>query len=202
MQNDSAIALSILLLGAGQSRRMRGPDKLLETIGKTSLLRHISQIALGTGLPVLVTLPPDRPARRVAISGLPLRLVEVADAALGLAASIRAGIAAAPPGAVLILLADMPEIDQTDLEQFVTAHRATPRMILQGCTMAGVAGHPVLFPAWLRPALLGLHGDRGAKSLLQEHASVLRNVPLPDHHAITDLDSPEDWARWRAGQKP
>jgi molybdenum cofactor cytidylyltransferase len=43
-----------------------------------------------------------------------------------------------------------------------------------------------------------LTGDQGARDLLRAHADDVRAVVLPARHAVTDLDTPEDWANWRA----
>ena len=58
----------------------------------------------------------------------------------------------------------------------------------------------MLLPPWLRPEILALTGDQGARELLQRHRDKVRLVPLPEARAITDLDTPEDWAAWRQRQ--
>ncbi|WP_022703122.1 nucleotidyltransferase family protein [Pseudorhodobacter ferrugineus] len=196
-----ATAVTVLILAAGASSRMRGADKLLEPVAGQPLLRRVAQIALATGLPVMVTLSDDRPAREAALDGLGLQRLRVGDASQGMAASLRAGVAAIPVGsAILILLADMPEIDAQDLAAMIASYRQAPDMVHRGATADGTPGHPVLFPAWLRAHLIGLHGDVGARSVLREVANLTVPVTLPERHALTDLDTPEDWARWRAVQ--
>lgn len=175
---------------------MRGGDKLLEPVAGLPLLRRQALAALEVA-PVIVTLPPDRPLRARALEGLALRQVEVADAAEGLAASIRAGVAAAADGsALLVMLADMPEVGAGDLAALVAAHRGARQAVIRAAGEDGTPGHPVLFPARMLPALALLQGDRGARDLLRAEAPVL--VPLPGRRALTDLDTPEDWAEWRA----
>ncbi|WP_412506377.1 NTP transferase domain-containing protein, partial [Roseovarius sp. SYSU LYC5161] len=58
--------LVILLPAAGASARMEGPDKLLEPVDGMPLLRRQVLMALATGAPVLVTLPPGAAKRRAA----------------------------------------------------------------------------------------------------------------------------------------
>ena len=177
---------------------MRGGDKLLEKIVGQPLLTRITSAALATGAAVTVTLPPERPARAAALAGLPVTQVTVKDAALGMASSLKAGLAAIPAEApVLLLLADLPEITASDLLMMLAEWRKTPDLILRGTAADGTPGHPVCFPAWCRPALDGLQGDGGARSVLATYADRLRLVPLPARHATTDLDTPEDWAAWR-----
>lgn len=188
--------LMILILAGGASSRMRGADKLLERIDGQAQLARIAQAALATGLPVRVALPPDRPNRHAALRDSPVQIVVVPDAATGMAASIRAG-AAGWQGAIMILPADMPEISAQMIGEMVGAHRANPDMILRGAS-GTTPGHPVIFPADLAPLLQDLSGDRGAQPILAAHAERLHLVPLPGQAALTDLDTPEDWAQWRA----
>jgi CTP:molybdopterin cytidylyltransferase MocA len=190
--------LSILILAAGSSSRMRGGDKLMEQVaGRPQIARAVTA-ALDCGLPVLVALDPARSDRINALAGLRLQRVDVPDAALGMAVSLRRGLAASPPGAVLVHLADLPEIETADLQKMIAAHRETPDLILRATDEAGHPGHPVIFPDWARPALATLSGDEGAKRLLQTEQARLRLVPLRGRRATTDLDTPEDWANWRA----
>lgn len=192
--------LHILILAAGASRRMRGRDKLLEPVRGVPLLRHLATEALATGLPVTVVLPPDRPERIAVLHGLSVNKVMATQAASGLSASLIAGIASIPQDqAVMILLADLPEIDRIDLQRMATAQATAPDAILRGTAEDGTPGHPVLLPPWARAELEGLSGDEGARPLLKTHADRVRSVALPARHATTDLDTPEDWAVWRAG---
>lgn len=189
----------ILILAAGASSRMRGGDKCLEPVARVPVLRRIAAFALATGCPVTVALPPDRPDRTKALAGLDVRRVIVTDAGKGMAASLVAGVSALPAGApVLLLLADLPMIDGDDLAAVIAAQAADPAAVLRGADPDGTAGHPVLFPPDLRGELLALAGDQGARAVLARHAGRVRRVILPAGHATTDLDTPEDWAAWRA----
>lgn len=188
----------ILILAAGSSSRMAPRDKLLEPVAGQPLLRRVAATAVATGAPVVVVLPPDRPARNAALAGMGVRSVTAPQARDGMAASLTAGLAAVADGPVLLLLADLPEITADDLSQVLTARAAHPDMILRGAAQDGTPGHPVLFPAWFRAALLNLTGDQGARDLLRAHAADVHPVPLPGRHAVTDLDTPADWAAWRA----
>lgn len=191
----------ILILAAGASSRMGGRDKLLEEVGGLPLVARLARMALATGRPVTLALPPDRPDRQAALAGLPLRLVVAERAREGLAESLKAGIAALPaPAPVLLLLADLPELQGDDLGAVLAAGAEAPDLIWRGASAVGQPGHPVWLPAWLRPEIQHLTGDQGARELLQRHRDKVRLVPLPDARAITDLDTPEDWADWRQRQ--
>lgn len=192
----------ILILAAGSSSRMRGGDKLLEQVDGQPQLARILQAALQTGLPVTVALPPDRPDRAAAIAALPARQISVPDPAQGMAASLTAGLASLPPTTgVMLLLADLPDITAQDLITLRDAWAQEPEAILRGAAADGTPGHPVCFPPDLRDDLMTLKGDEGARAVLVRHRARLRLIPLPGRHATTDLDTPEDWAAWRAARQ-
>ena len=190
----------ILLLAAGQSSRMQGADKLALPVDGTPLLRHRARTALATGEPVFIALPaPDHP-RAALVADLPVTAVTAPDAPLGLAHTLRAAVAALPPcDRFLILLADLPELTTDDLRAVLTAPDSHPAArIWRGATAAGAPGHPVLFDATLRPAFAALSGDTGAEPIIRAHRAETVLVPLPADHARRDLDTPADWAAFRA----
>ncbi|MGO4909321.1 NTP transferase domain-containing protein [Pseudorhodobacter sp. W20_MBD10_FR17] len=192
------LRLSILILAAGASSRMRGTDKLLEAVNGMPLLRQVALAALGTGLPVVVTVAQGQPARRDILQGLAVDTVMVSGE---ISASLRAGLAEIDPGRdVLVLLADMPEIGCQDLCTMIKAYSVAPDFIYRATDENGTAGHPVIFPVWVRADVLALQGDTGAKTVLETYADRIRHVALPGQRATTDLDTPEDWARWRNAQ--
>ncbi|MDE3123379.1 MAG: nucleotidyltransferase family protein [Paracoccaceae bacterium] len=199
MQGDVAI----LIPAAGFARRMRGADKLMELVAGQPVLRHIARAACDVAQTVIVALPQGGfgPTRLAAVEGLAVMPVLVPDAAEGMAASLRAGMAALPEGAsgVMILLADLPEIDAADLSAQIDAFRADPAApILRATAEDGQPGHPVIFPRDLFAELAQVSGDSGAKAVVAAHRNRLRDLPLPGRRAVTDLDTPEDWAAWRA----
>lgn len=194
----------ILILAAGASSRMRGEDKLMKDVSSRPLLRHVAETALATCAPVTVTLPPGATPRRAALQGLPLQLVEVPDATEGMSRSLVRGVEAldrmaGPQDGVMILPADMPGFTVAALSDLIARFRAEPRLILRGGTAEGQAGHPAIFPRDLWPALAKVTGDEGGRSVMQKSQGRVRVIPLPGPMAILDLDTPEDWAAWRAG---
>ncbi|WP_375691203.1 NTP transferase domain-containing protein [Pseudooceanicola sp. LIPI14-2-Ac024] len=190
--------VAILLLAAGASSRMRGADKLMQELGGRPLVAFQAARAIGTGAPVVVTLPAGPHPRLAALEGLRVQTLAVPDAAEGMAASIRAGVGALPAGVrgVMILPADMPEITGDDMAAMLNAWEAGE--ILRGAAEDGTPGHPVIFPVDLFEELAGLSGDAGAREVLVRHRARLRLFPLPARHALTDLDTPEAWEHWLA----
>ncbi|MGB5838378.1 MAG: nucleotidyltransferase family protein [Albidovulum sp.] len=191
--------ITILIPAAGASRRMRGSDKLLEPVGGVSVLRRTADIAAGTGAKVVVTLPdtgPILPARRATLVGSTARLILIKDAHEGMAASLRAGAReAGQTEALMVMLPDNPDIEASDLTLMLTAFKKDPTVALRAATGGGTQGHPVIFPRRLFQELTVLTGDRGGRIVLADEN--VRSCPLPGRRAVTDLDTPEDWAVWR-----
>jgi CTP:molybdopterin cytidylyltransferase MocA len=200
-----ATTVHILILAAGASSRMRGSDKLLQEVaGGLPLLRHVAEVALATGAPVTVALPTGAEARRAALLDLPVRIIEVPDAALGMSRSLVRGVGSLGPAAgaddgVMILPADMPGFTPAALSGLIARFQDEPSRILRGGTSDGHPGHPAIFPRDLWPALCAVTGDEGGRSVLHRNRDRVRVIPLPGQMALIDLDTPEDWAAWRAG---
>lgn len=190
---------SILIPAAGSARRMQGDDKLLRRIGGIAQIRRIALSALATGWPVIVTLRKGDHTRREALARLDLTLLEVADHDEGMAASLRQGARVAQGGALMIVPADMPELNGEDLARLCRRHEDMPRAILRA-TSLGQTGHPVLFPADLLVEIEQLSGDVGASPVLARHADLVIEIPLPATRATRDLDTPADWAAWEAAR--
>lgn len=190
--------ISILLLAAGSSSRMQGQDKLLQEIDGEPLLSVMCRRAALTGLPCYVTVP-SHSHPRVTATGT-ATVVPVADAAEGMAASIRAGVKALPSDteAVMILPADMPDLQSQDLAHIVSHFHDGDGPILRATSSDGRPGHPVLFPRRCFAALIQLSGDQGARALLKTVS--VQDIALPGQRALTDLDTPEAWAAWRAAR--
>ncbi|MCC6008866.1 MAG: nucleotidyltransferase family protein [Rhodobacteraceae bacterium] len=195
-------AIDLVLLAGGASSRMGpGRDKLLEPVAGAPLLRTLAlRAGRARGLRhIVAVLRPGWAERVAALENLKLRILTSPRAEEGMGGSIAAGIAALSPGwnAVILLPADMPEIETTDIEALITAHDGDPHAILRGAS-DGAPGHPVLFGAGWGARLAALSGDGGARALVAEAGDRLRLVALPGRHALTDLDTPDDWAKWNA----
>lgn len=179
---------------------MRGRDKLLEPVRGRPLLRDRIEMALAAGSDVLVTLPPDRPERAAALRDLSdprLHVITLADAATGLSASLRAGATQAFEHAytgLMVVLPDLPDLLTDDITNMLQAY--DHNTITRATSDGGGAGHPVIFPARILPALRASTGDTGAREILRSHP--VRHVALSGLRATTDLDTPEAWAAWRA----
>ncbi len=196
---ENSLSVVLLLLAAGASARMRGRDKLLEPVDGFPLLTRTSRSAVATGCPVFVTLPADTNPREAALIGLNVEIIRVADAATGMASSLRAfeRLGVLDCDGVMVILADMPEVTTDDLESLIYSFgQGKGKSVVRATDSKGRPGYPVIFPRRLVPRFAELTGDLGARDILKNED--ITYVTLPDTHATTDLDTPEEWTDWRA----
>ena len=180
---------------------MQGRDKLLEQVEGVPLLRRQAQAALATGAPVMVCLPAATGPRAEALDGLAVTLLPVRDAAEGMGATLRtAALFAArhaPDRPMAVLLPDVPGIGVFDIKNVFARFEAeggdTP---VRATDDTGRPGTPLVLPPRLIPHFTELAGDDGGKSVLRGETVV--TVTLTGDRATRDLDTPQDWASWRA----
>ena len=189
--------ISALILAAGFSRRMRGRDKLLELVNGLPCVKVLADRANLAGLNVDIVVPDLDHPRALAVRDY--NLIISKNAKLGMSHSLKAGIRGLPKNATatIILLGDMPEITTHDLSIIIRAYRISNKNIVQATTSEGEPGHPVLFSRKYFGELTKLHGDKGARKVIERHQDDLIFAPLPAQHAKLDLDTPEDWQQWR-----
>lgn len=188
---------AILILAAGASTRMRGDDKLLQSVAGTPLILQIARAACAACADVSIVLPSADRTRRAWLGDTPARLIDID--ALAMSASISAGVAMCRADAVMIVLADMPEITTNDLTALILAWQGSRASIMRAASADGTPGQPVIFDRSLFPELVALTGDEGARSVIRTHGA--ESIRLPGRRALIDLDTPEDWAEWRAKTK-
>jgi len=193
---------SIILLAGGSSTRMRGRDKLLEKAGNHSILRTVAEVCCHSqASEVIAVLPLDREGRIEALAGLPIKINRTPKTTEGMAGSIRAGLAGASETieAAIIVLADMPDVHPDDIDRLAAGYDPLSGItICRAASANGVPGHPVLFGRQHFADLMDLTGDTGARDILKRHRSSVRLVTTWEDSALTDIDTPEDLAAYRA----
>ena len=189
----------ILILAAGQSSRMRGADKLLQLVDGVPLVRKVAVAAIALGHPVYVALPDLTHPRAAALSDLDLTLLPIPQAVQGMSVTLREAVAHLPEFEKLMLvLADLPEISSSEMAAVLSASDRQSGLIWRGATEDGKPGHPIVFDGSLRTQFATLSGDTGGDAIVRLLRDQTVLVPLAGSRARRDLDTPEDWAAFRA----
>jgi molybdenum cofactor cytidylyltransferase len=94
--------------------------------------------------------------------------------------------------AVVVGLADMPEVASATIAALIAAWRPRGSRGIVAPVFEGRRGHPVVFGADHFPALRTLAGDRGARAILRERAGDLSLFAVDDPGVLVDVDTPAD----------
>jgi len=121
-----------------------------------------------------------------------VRLVHAADHAEGMAASLRAGVAALPGdvAGAFVFLGDMPRVPQAVLQPLAEAVAAGAPAAAPVFT--GRRGNPVVLGRELFADVARLAGDVGARPVLHGLGARLALVEAPDDGVLFDVDERTD----------
>lgn len=196
---------SALILAGGAGRRFGGDGgrgKLLADLAGAPVIRRVAERVVAAGFAeVFVVTGAGGASLRPALEGLACRMIDAPDWAEGMAASLRAGVAALAPEArgVCVFLGDMPLVPTAlcaplALAAEAAGYAARPRH-------AGKPGHPVAFTRAAFADLAVLEGDRGATALLRARPEAVAYLDTADSGVLLDIDTPADLASARAAWK-
>ena len=118
------------------------------------------------------------------------------NSALGISSSLKLGLQAAMMQKkqylereqyYMFFVADQPFLKKNTVEEFVSAFFKTDRGI--GCiSHDGKAGNPVIFHERYVPELLKIEGDKGGKSVVNQHLEDVFLFEIPDEIELKDID--------------
>jgi molybdenum cofactor cytidylyltransferase len=186
--------VAAIVLAAGRSTRMGGPNKLLAEIGGRPLVRIAVEQALASrARPVVVVTGHQRGEVEVALEGLPVRFTHNSDYAQGLSTSLKVGIGALPAEAdgAIVCLGDMPQVDAALIDRLIAAFDPEKGALVVVPTIAGKRGNPVVWSRRFFGDLAQLEGDVGARHLIGGYPEAVVEVPLNGRAALIDVDTPD-----------
>ncbi|MBM4169579.1 MAG: nucleotidyltransferase family protein [Ignavibacteria bacterium] len=188
---NEAKRIGIVVLAAGDSRRLGQPKQLLSYKGKT-LLRHIVDVACDAGASdVSVVLGAHREVleRELRPEVSTIRNDEWKE---GLASSVRAAVnhLGGDMDALLFMTVDQPHVDVHLLQSIFFSYLQSSARVV-ACTYGGTSGIPALFDRSFFSTLRQLEGDRGAKEIIASMGKEVRLIPFPQ--GAIDIDTLSDY---------
>ena len=183
-----------VLLAAGAGTRMGRPKALVSDERGSWLLRACVTLRNGGCDDVVVVIGAEALRARALLGDLPVDVVEAADWADGMSASLRTGLAHAATGdvdAALVHLVDLPDVGPEVVARLIRSVSADD---LARAVYEGRPGHPVLIGRdhW-DGVMQEPVGDRGARDYLVAHG--VRDVECGDLAAGLDIDQPPSGLR-------
>jgi molybdenum cofactor cytidylyltransferase len=200
--SDSNRNVPAIILAAGRSTRMGGPNKLLAELGGKPLVRIVTEQALASkAREVIVVTGHQGDQIEKALQGLKVKFVRNPDFAEGLSSSVKTGIAAVSADAdgAVICLGDMPLISADLIDRLIEAFAPDRGNLIAVPVSAGRRGNPVLWSRRFFSELMTLDGDIGARHLIEKHSEAVAEIPVEGHGAFLDIDTPQSLEAARLG---
>jgi molybdenum cofactor cytidylyltransferase len=193
--------IAAIVLAAGRSTRMGGPNKLLAEIGGKPLVRIAVEQALASrARPVIVVTGHQRDKVEAALAGLDVRFVHNPNFADGLSTSVKAGLAALPAEAdgAIVCLGDMPQVTAPLIDKLTAAFDPEKGALVVIPVIDGKRGNPVVWARRFFPELMAIDGDIGARHLIGRYPEAVAEVALTDTAALVDVDTPDALVKVKA----
>ena len=185
--------VAALVLAAGRSRRMAPLNKLLVPgdDGVPMVARVVDNALASHARPVVVVTGHERERVEAALAGRPVLFAHAEDYAEGLSASLKAGLAAMPPGldGVVVCLGDMPLVAGPMIDRLIAAFDPEEGRAIAMPTFRGKQGNPMLWSMEFLPEMMAITGDVGARHLVGKHADRVVDVEVADDAVLKDFDT-------------
>jgi molybdenum cofactor cytidylyltransferase len=191
--------ITAIILAAGQSKRM-GQPKMLLPWGNETVLTHVISTFREAGLAdIIVVTGGTRERVEDAISALKINTVFNPEFAKGeMLSSIQCGIRATTDKsqAVLIGLGDQPQVQAGSVRMVCDAYHASKSDIIVP-SFNRRRGHPWLVARSLWDELLMMESPLSPRHFLDTYREKIQYVNIDDSGVLLDLDTPEDYQKWR-----
>lgn len=188
--------IGVVVLAAGRASRMGegGAHKLLAEFDGEALVHRVVRQAVAARLGPVFVVTGHRAAEVSAVlSGTGAVLVQNADYASGMAGSLKVGLRSVETAgldAMMVLLADMPNVDDSDMATLAGAFRQAGGKAIVRAVADGQRGNPVILPSATFEALKALDGDIGARPVIESAGLAVIDVEI-GAAARLDVDTPE-----------
>jgi molybdenum cofactor cytidylyltransferase len=138
-------------------------------------------------------IPPGAGALRAALEAEGCGILESADTARGLGASLAAGVRhSRDSDGWIVTLGDMPFIASATFAAVANALRKGALIAAPVHRTNNARGHPVGFSRSFYDELAALDGDEGARSVVLRHRADISLIAVDDAGITRDIDTPRD----------
>lgn len=186
---------AVLMIAAGESKRMGSPKQLLVVEGETIINRMIHIVKKAVNFPTYVILGAFAETIQAQFPNLEINIVNNTHWQEGMASSIRLGLNTAKAqipalDGVMVVVCDQPYITESTITALLQLQKEkdTP---MAAAYYDDVMGTPALFHSSIFNELLSLKGDMGAKRIIQSRPEEVAKLHF--EKGLLDIDTKEDY---------
>lgn len=186
--------IGIIILAAGESKRLGQPKQLLVFKNETLIRRAVKNAIRTEAEKIVVVLGANFEPINNEIEDLDCEIVFNENWKNGMSSTIKTGLEklleiAPEISAAIISLCDQPLVESNHFDQLIERFSQTEKPIVSAF-YKNKPGVPALFSKEHFSELLNLEGDRGARNLLNSDPDNTEKIEMPE--AAFDIDTPED----------
>ena len=196
--------ISAILLAAGASSRMNGENKLIKEIDGEPLIKYAVKNILGSSIDKLIIILGHEKEilENIIPSNKKIRFYYNENFKSGMASSIKVGLKnmSEKTEDFFICLGDMPNVNQNIYNKLIkTKYKYNKKLRLEYKkeiivpTFNSRIGNPVLFSKFMKPKIMDIQGDFGAKKIIEMNKEKVLNVPIDNDGITLDFDTQEDF---------
>jgi molybdenum cofactor cytidylyltransferase len=191
--------LSLIILAAGESSRMKSPKALLQVNSETFLQCIIRKAGSAGVHSIVIVTGPDHEA--IAATVPPdVRCVRNENYFEGQISSLRRGILeiAESSPAVLVWPVDQPLVKMETVRHLISVFESEGKALTIPIYQ-GRRGHPVIYNPWAMASILNLQPNETGKVLQAAYSDSTTLVEVKDEGVTLDIDTPEDYRKYVTG---
>ena len=186
--------IAAILLAAGQSKRMIDENKLSKKFQNTPLINHSIKNILSSHIDELIIVVGYQKEiiENLIKKNNKIKIIFNKNFKTGMASSIKVGLSllSKKTEAFFICLGDMPMINKKIYNQLIS-YKNKKDIIVP--TYNGIQGNPVLFPKFMKPSIMSINGDVGAKKILEQNKEKILKVKIDDINITRGFNTKNDF---------
>ena len=186
--------IAAILLAAGQSKRMIDENKLSKKFQNTPLINHSIKNILSSHIDELIIVVGYQKEiiENLIEKNNKIKITFNKNFKTGMASSIKVGLSllSKKTESFFICLGDMPMINKKIYNQLIS-YKNKKDIIVP--TYNGIQGNPVLFPKFMKPNIMSINGDVGAKKILEQNKEKILKVKIDDINITRGFNTKNDF---------
>lgn len=189
--------ITAILLAAGQSKRLKGENKLTKLFKGKPLINHIlfSLIKSKVNNIVIVLGYEHLKIKTKLLKSKKINFVINKNYKKGMSSSIKTGLKKLPKNnkGFLIVLGDMPNITKTTINKIcLSITRSDKEIILP--KFKNRIGNPIGFKHSMIKSIYKIKGDRGAKNIIKKNSKKIKFLNINSKSILTNLNTKRNFS--------